>query len=990
MAQINDTRFIGPNAVTADDIKLQNNQYLLARNQLDNGDINLLKVDTSNRAVLSLWTFPSADGTNGQVLSTNGSGVLSWITAGSGANTALSNLGTTAINADLLFDSHATRSIGSTGTRANFIFGTFGFFGSGAANGLRLAGSETMPSGAITNATVRAEAGQALGLYTIDQAATKNVNIETGNASSGASGNINLQTGTATTTRGTITLNAPTIYATGNLIPSTDGTYTLGTNAGAINFLSVYSRQFLSEWTSGTVTRFGSGFNRGNPVNFESGTANSPGVNTGDVTIQAGNVLNGNTTGTAGRLFLYAAGVQHATNTNAGGTINMETRDISGLGASGAITIKSGNISNVSNTAGTGSINLTTGTTTGSGVRGDINLTSRIVYLITTSGVGVTGNMNPSITNTYNLGASSAAWNIVYGRLFLSSAGDFAAGSNFNTGFNSLFQSGHSNTAAITGSATFQSGDQLTSGTGTVGAAIFRSGNTASGNSNPTGTVTLKSGDASGSGASGSVTISSGSSASAASGNITIQTGTAGTTRGAITLDGLEVTTASLLRPAATDAVQLGSTTMRWSFVNANAYTAIHTTGAQAGQISSSTATPSGLGSGAGGGVSLIGLSGGKWAGVFTINRPSGGTEPTYLETGNAGAGNSGLINIQTGTATANSGNINIQTGTATGTRGKIIFKDGSEGTVGHVWTSTGVNGEGAWQAASGGGANTALSNLAATAVNVDIIPGLDSSYGLGSAANKWTYLFANQAQDSSNNTVIDFAGRALYNNTNNIALDWSTPGTISSFSVIQPSTDQFYTLGASGLKWNGVYTTSIETDANTLFLNCSQVDVNSVKIINLASPTNGTDAANASYVDQAESDANTYTDTAITNLNLSTTYANVSLSNLSAVNIGTHLLVGTNTTYDMGDGTNAWNYLYVNGIRYGASGVFIDVQSRVLNDSGTNVVADIENRIFRIQSDITANRPAAVAGQMFFDTTLGIPIWFDGTNWVDATGTTV
>jgi hypothetical protein len=28
--------------------------------------------------------------------------------------------------------------------------------------------------------------------------------------------------------------------------------------------------------------------------------------------------------------------------------------------------------------------------------------------------------------------------------------------------------------------------------------------------------------------------------------------------------------------------------------------------------------------------------------------------------------------------------------------------------------------------------------------------------------------------------------------------------------------------------------------------------------------------------------------------------------------------------------------------------------------------------------------------GQIYFDTTLGIPIWWDGTNWVDATGTTV
>jgi hypothetical protein len=39
-----------------------------------------------------------------------------------------------------------------------------------------------------------------------------------------------------------------------------------------------------------------------------------------------------------------------------------------------------------------------------------------------------------------------------------------------------------------------------------------------------------------------------------------------------------------------------------------------------------------------------------------------------------------------------------------------------------------------------------------------------------------------------------------------------------------------------------------------------------------------------------------------------------------------------------------------------------------------------------------TANRPATglLIGQFYFDTDLGIPIWYDGTNWVDATGATV
>ena len=39
-----------------------------------------------------------------------------------------------------------------------------------------------------------------------------------------------------------------------------------------------------------------------------------------------------------------------------------------------------------------------------------------------------------------------------------------------------------------------------------------------------------------------------------------------------------------------------------------------------------------------------------------------------------------------------------------------------------------------------------------------------------------------------------------------------------------------------------------------------------------------------------------------------------------------------------------------------------------------------------------TADRPAVglYTGQYYFDTDLGIPIWYNGTDWVDATGTVV
>jgi hypothetical protein len=40
---------------------------------------------------------------------------------------------------------------------------------------------------------------------------------------------------------------------------------------------------------------------------------------------------------------------------------------------------------------------------------------------------------------------------------------------------------------------------------------------------------------------------------------------------------------------------------------------------------------------------------------------------------------------------------------------------------------------------------------------------------------------------------------------------------------------------------------------------------------------------------------------------------------------------------------------------------------------------------------DTTVNRPASpTSGMMFFDSTLGIPIWWDSAQWVDATGTPV
>lgn len=49
------------------------------------------------------------------------------------------------------------------------------------------------------------------------------------------------------------------------------------------------------------------------------------------------------------------------------------------------------------------------------------------------------------------------------------------------------------------------------------------------------------------------------------------------------------------------------------------------------------------------------------------------------------------------------------------------------------------------------------------------------------------------------------------------------------------------------------------------------------------------------------------------------------------------------------------------------------------------------DERYVKRQGGGTAARPLSpVTYEMYFDIDLGIPIWYDGTNWVDATGATV
>lgn len=100
--------------------------YLLASVEIGNaatqsGEIKLYNASTAHALTLkagatsaaTTLTLPTDDGTPGQFMKTDGSGVLSWDTPASGANTALSNLASVAINTSLLPGADNTHDLGS-------------------------------------------------------------------------------------------------------------------------------------------------------------------------------------------------------------------------------------------------------------------------------------------------------------------------------------------------------------------------------------------------------------------------------------------------------------------------------------------------------------------------------------------------------------------------------------------------------------------------------------------------------------------------------------------------------------------------------------------------------------------------------------------------------------------------------------------------------------------------------------------------------------
>jgi len=108
---------------------------------------------------------------------------------------------------------------------------------------------------------------------------------------------------------------------------------------------------------------------------------------------------------------------------------------------------------------------------------------------------------------------------------------------------------------------------------------------------------------------------------------------------------------------------------------------------------------------------------------------------------------------------------------------------------------------------------------------------------------------------------------------------------------------------------------------------------------------------------------------------------ANASILAYNSTLLGNYVNNGTLTLYNS----------IVSGALTGTAPILYQPASQHNNDSivpGTTIKDALDTIL---ASGITGTRPAVkIVGQMFFDTTLGYPIWWDGAQWIDAAGNPV
>jgi hypothetical protein len=144
-----------------------------------------VQVDATGKLKVGAYTFPSTDGANGQVLKTNGAGILTWSNdevngSGGGANLSLSNLSSTAVNQSLVPDATNTRDLGSFDLSWKDIYSTGAIY----LNGLKFLwsppGGNNVAVGYLALPSNTGAANTAIGLASLNKNESGEQNVAAG------------------------------------------------------------------------------------------------------------------------------------------------------------------------------------------------------------------------------------------------------------------------------------------------------------------------------------------------------------------------------------------------------------------------------------------------------------------------------------------------------------------------------------------------------------------------------------------------------------------------------------------------------------------------------------------------------------------------------------------------------------------------------------------------------------------------------------------
>ena len=334
------------------------------------------------------------------------------------ANTSLSNLASTAVNADINPASALAINLGSAALPYNTMrAGTLISYISANTPTLGISSTSTTPSGVAVQASINTfQAGDKLGIYTSGNAA--DLRIETGAASgANASGNLVLQVGSVVSgTRGNIKVSAGGITAKGaafvdasnNLVTSaamTDGQILIGSTAGAPAAATITAGSGISVVNAGnsiTISASGtSGVTSIGTIDSQTKSANGAVISGTVLYLQSADATNPGLVTTSAQTFAgvktfsSAPVISSITNT---GTLTLPTSTDTLVGratsdtltnktiAAGSNTISGLTNANLSGTAGITGANMATNTVANS------NLAQMGALTIKGNNTGITAN----------------------------------------------------------------------------------------------------------------------------------------------------------------------------------------------------------------------------------------------------------------------------------------------------------------------------------------------------------------------------------------------------------------------------------------------------------------------------------------------------------------------------------------------------------------------------------------------------------------------